>query len=265
MRRLGKPILALLVINMILIIMFKFVGTTRQDPLMPLFTNPDGTPCQMPCLLGIQPGKTTLKEAIALVKLHPLTSSLRLFVGDFSSIPSHFSYEHSSVLFVGKAEQVVVLQIFENPYNEYRYPSMIDDLVYAVRLSSVLNNSTVELPSISPALARMWSKTSFKQMVASLGPPTSISLPSVQSQYTLEGDTYMEAFYDNDLLVITHSSDKGFPDLNRNFFGSLCVYSVAEPGYRLVAGYQTRVGVALPWLGFASLEKYKTWVQAAIR
>ncbi len=41
-----------------------------------LFTNPDGTPCARPCLLGIRPGETSRAEALAILRAHPLTRSL---------------------------------------------------------------------------------------------------------------------------------------------------------------------------------------------
>jgi hypothetical protein len=40
-----------------------------------LFTNPDGTPCQRPCLFGIRPGKTTYADAVQKLQMHPFTCS----------------------------------------------------------------------------------------------------------------------------------------------------------------------------------------------
>jgi hypothetical protein len=37
------------------------------------FTYPDGKPCPMPCLFGIQPGVTNLDETEAILRVHPLT------------------------------------------------------------------------------------------------------------------------------------------------------------------------------------------------
>src|SRR5258708_8907702 len=53
------------------------LGAARPSPLAPLFTNPDGTRCEMPCLFGIRPGVTTRTEAVALFKAHPFTSAVR--------------------------------------------------------------------------------------------------------------------------------------------------------------------------------------------
>src|SRR5262249_11028164 len=38
-----------------------------------IFTNPDGSACQQPCLFGIRPGTTTYDQAVVLLKTHPLT------------------------------------------------------------------------------------------------------------------------------------------------------------------------------------------------
>lgn len=51
----------------------RFVGSTQTSALAALFTNPDGTACELPCLFGVRPGQTRAAEAIALLELHPLT------------------------------------------------------------------------------------------------------------------------------------------------------------------------------------------------
>ncbi len=48
------------------------VGNAQPSPLASLFTNADGTPCEQPCLLGIQPGKLSTEQAVNLLKKHPL-------------------------------------------------------------------------------------------------------------------------------------------------------------------------------------------------
>lgn len=53
------------------------LGQAQPSPLAPLFTNPDGKRCEMPCLFGIRPGLTTRSEAIALFKAHPFTNAAR--------------------------------------------------------------------------------------------------------------------------------------------------------------------------------------------
>ena len=50
----------------------RLIGGAQPLPTVTLFTNPDGTPCKRPCLFGIEPGKTTREEAVALLKAHPI-------------------------------------------------------------------------------------------------------------------------------------------------------------------------------------------------
>ncbi len=59
------------------------IRTTRQAPsplVATLFTNPDGTACQQPCLLGIQ-AETPYEETFALLKRHPFTRQLNVRYG----------------------------------------------------------------------------------------------------------------------------------------------------------------------------------------
>lgn len=48
---------------------------SRRAPseLAILFTNPDGSPCTRPCLLGMRPGITRVQEAYLITRNHPLT------------------------------------------------------------------------------------------------------------------------------------------------------------------------------------------------
>lgn len=41
-----------------------------------LFTNPDGTPCQRPCLLGVQPRIMSFRRATQILRLHPLVEQV---------------------------------------------------------------------------------------------------------------------------------------------------------------------------------------------
>ena len=47
----------------------------RQPPsdFAMLLSNPDGSPCQRPCLLGMQPGITLFEEAFGMIRNHPLS------------------------------------------------------------------------------------------------------------------------------------------------------------------------------------------------
>lgn len=46
------------------------VGGARQSFVSLLFTNPDGSPCSSPCLLGIQPEETPFEAVAAMMDAH---------------------------------------------------------------------------------------------------------------------------------------------------------------------------------------------------
>jgi hypothetical protein len=68
--------LALTIIFLLTILTSRFVGATQANPIAVLFTNPDGSPCQMPCLFGVRPGETTLDEGLQILDKHPLTHGM---------------------------------------------------------------------------------------------------------------------------------------------------------------------------------------------
>lgn len=71
MSRLIRLTLLLIVTCAAAIFTTHLIGGTRPNPLAILFTNPDGTPCQRPCLLGVGPGETKYEDAVALLRTHP--------------------------------------------------------------------------------------------------------------------------------------------------------------------------------------------------
>src|SRR5260221_2458504 len=56
----------------------RMIGGLHPSPAAMLFTNPDGSPCKLPCLFGVRPGETTVEEALRLLVAHPLTHSFAL-------------------------------------------------------------------------------------------------------------------------------------------------------------------------------------------
>lgn len=49
-------------------------GGVVRTPVDYLFTNPDGTPCEMPCLLGVRPGRMSFADAARMLRQHPMVS-----------------------------------------------------------------------------------------------------------------------------------------------------------------------------------------------
>lgn len=76
MRRFLAGLSVLCTLCAALIIVGRVVGSAQSGPLDILFTQPDGSPCERPCLLGIKPGSTTYKQAQILLTQHPATRTL---------------------------------------------------------------------------------------------------------------------------------------------------------------------------------------------
>jgi hypothetical protein len=75
------PLLYRLTLLLLCILMTGGVAARLSGERVPLsfqalFTNPDGTSCNRPCLFGIRPGETTVDQAIWMIKLHPATRDL---------------------------------------------------------------------------------------------------------------------------------------------------------------------------------------------
>jgi hypothetical protein len=65
------------------LVTLRLVGASQPDPIAVLFTNPDGTPCKMPCLLGVRPEDMTVGEALQILRAHPLVGDMRFrYVGE---------------------------------------------------------------------------------------------------------------------------------------------------------------------------------------
>ena len=52
------------------------IGGLYPNPMAVLFTNPDGSPCQMPCLFGVRPGQMTVDEGLEILDKHRLTHGM---------------------------------------------------------------------------------------------------------------------------------------------------------------------------------------------
>src|SRR5436190_24167966 len=59
------------------ILAIHLIGGLYPNPIAVLFTNPDGSPCQMPCLFGVRPGKMTLDEGLRILDQHPQTHRMK--------------------------------------------------------------------------------------------------------------------------------------------------------------------------------------------
>ncbi|MCC7448594.1 MAG: hypothetical protein IT324_14335 [Anaerolineae bacterium] len=79
---------ALLLITVLSAAMFtvRLIGKAQPAPslLSVIFTNPDGSPCEMPCMFGVRPGKMTAEEAAKILRQHPYTQTMKESLGSDS-------------------------------------------------------------------------------------------------------------------------------------------------------------------------------------
>ena len=72
-----RRVLALFAVSTTALLSSCFIGSAQPLPFSALFTYPDGSLCESPCLLGVRPGHTSHEDAIALLRSHPLTRHMR--------------------------------------------------------------------------------------------------------------------------------------------------------------------------------------------
>ncbi len=78
MARLLRLIILLNGLIALAVLLARLVGSQTPLAIAPLFTHPDGTPCELPCLFGIRPGETSGLAAFNVLRAHPLTRGFDL-------------------------------------------------------------------------------------------------------------------------------------------------------------------------------------------
>jgi hypothetical protein len=109
-----KRIFSLILVTTLLLslgmLIARRIGAAQPPPSFALlFTNPDGTPCQMPCVFGIRPGITTKKQAFALIQAHPLTRNMTKQTESLNT--TGFSYAFDLHLTFSDENQVLRIQL----------------------------------------------------------------------------------------------------------------------------------------------------------
>ncbi len=108
MLRLCLRTLILIIVLSAAIFTARLIGKAQPAPSLfsVIFTNPDGSPCEMPCMFGVRPGKMTSDEAFVILQKHPFVQNVadkkvkELIYGEFKGyifeLPN-FSIEISPV------------------------------------------------------------------------------------------------------------------------------------------------------------------------
>jgi hypothetical protein len=69
----------MIVVLAAVIVVVRVIGGQATIPFAGWFNKPDGTPCEQPCLFGLQIGTSTSGEIRDALRLHPLTKTLRTY------------------------------------------------------------------------------------------------------------------------------------------------------------------------------------------
>jgi hypothetical protein len=78
MRRWIRAALVIALLVAILPVSARLIGQQQDSSMASLFTHPDGSACQRPCLFGVMPGETTAGNAELMLRSHPLTREFDL-------------------------------------------------------------------------------------------------------------------------------------------------------------------------------------------
>jgi hypothetical protein len=131
-----RRVLVVLMTFITLLASVRLVGS-RQKSLLPLiFTNPDGSPCQRPCLFGAEPGRMTSDEAVAVLKRHPLTRTMK--VSERSDVAEYIVEAKGVRILVGRGGEHLYLLFVNNDNPDYELPAMPEDFPNSGALGEVI-------------------------------------------------------------------------------------------------------------------------------
>lgn len=102
MLRINVLVLALMIIFLAVISAERRPGNTGSSELAVIFTSADGTPCHLPCLFGIEPGKTPFADAVNLLMSHPALGIPKTY--EPKILPPHVRIVSITMTWLGRRE-----------------------------------------------------------------------------------------------------------------------------------------------------------------
>lgn len=128
------------------------IGHLQPTPISDLFTNPDGSSCEMPCLFGVKAGNSNMsaEEALRLLASHPLTRGHKV----------SYSKKWHNYMLEGK-ESSIVLSVTDTGYVEWL---QIEYMPYSAESSHAVDVN-------SDALDQHLAKLTLGHVVAFMEPP----------------------------------------------------------------------------------------------
>src|SRR5437870_3620679 len=112
----------------------RLIGNAQTPPtIAAIFTNPDGSPCEMPCMFGIRPGTTGLGDMLVKLRTHPVVSGLKLMESTSASGSEYQLSDHyQSVVVVLDTSNVVQSIHWRNDGCTLPWSSTVADLLYTL-------------------------------------------------------------------------------------------------------------------------------------
>jgi hypothetical protein len=225
--------LILITCNAVGLAVIRWLGTTQPDSIAILFTNPDGSPCKMPCLFGVRTGEMTVGEALAVLRTHPLTKNMqRRPLQDADA-------KYGAVL---RTEGAMIVIAVPKPETSDDVPVSVISLIPDSRQDpfGLLSKSD---PRLTAVLAGMTSGAVFLYF----GPPDEVEFSSDPFGFPhgLDLIYHERGLVADNRLKPEIPSGRYLMDINGSLDGLIVVTTV-----------QGRHFDSYPWLGFVSIEDY---------
>ena len=113
------------------------IGGLYPNPIAVLFTNPDGSPCQMPCLFGVRPGEMTVDEGLQVLGKHPLTQGMTTRNSELGIVV--YSRDAWINFAVGNHQLIAAINLaYHAGMNGSTTPELVSAMQYAVPGNQVL-------------------------------------------------------------------------------------------------------------------------------
>lgn len=201
-------------------------------PLSSLFSNPDGSPCEQPCMLGLQPGVTEFNIADERLQAHPfLQGRFKRYADRTSRDLVEYVTTNLRIVITKDGRKLASISLDFDPRLIRRAPS----------------------PTTVSPLENIY----FGEVVNLLGKPTLITFGQQTFDFTTgRGPDQTWAYYLQDQLVVINRARNLGPD-HLHIDDSVTMLLMPAPNSFLDAWkeVQTAPGAA-PWLGFGSLRQY---------
>ncbi|MEP7291869.1 MAG: hypothetical protein ABI835_08790 [Chloroflexota bacterium] len=147
--------LRLILIFAAILFLTRLVGAMRPaSPLAAVFSNPDGTPCDHPCVFGIHPGETSIEQAVSLLGVHLLTRDAVWMEDGVLQLSGPDTYVTFRATRDGLVESIVLTATLEDAGEAPQPGSLLDSITVGDYLL-VFDVTEVNLPA-SPYLVFLY-------------------------------------------------------------------------------------------------------------